>query len=71
MCYQGGKKQEMPQTLLRRNSFTPLSSQDQIKRPRLFSVGNPPRLPVIPILSSTRLPGAQENEELNESQVSF
>ncbi|XP_004070964.2 6-phosphofructo-2-kinase/fructose-2,6-bisphosphatase 2 [Oryzias latipes] len=30
----------MPPPFLRRNSFTPLSSQDQIKRPRLYSVGN-------------------------------
>uniref|UniRef100_A0A672P0Z7 6-phosphofructo-2-kinase/fructose-2,6-bisphosphatase 2 n=1 Tax=Sinocyclocheilus grahami TaxID=75366 RepID=A0A672P0Z7_SINGR len=46
----------MPPTLLRRNSFTPLSSQDQVKRPRLFSVGNPPRLASVPALSTTRFP---------------
>uniref|UniRef100_A0A673JY07 6-phosphofructo-2-kinase/fructose-2,6-bisphosphatase 2 n=1 Tax=Sinocyclocheilus rhinocerous TaxID=307959 RepID=A0A673JY07_9TELE len=40
----GSSRQAVPPTLLRRNSFTPLSSQDQVKRPRLFSVGNPPRI---------------------------
>ncbi|XP_056589222.1 6-phosphofructo-2-kinase/fructose-2,6-bisphosphatase 2a [Triplophysa dalaica] len=64
----GSSRHQMPPTLLRRNSFTPLSSQDQVKRPRLFSVGNPPRLASFPALSSTRFQGAQESEELNESQ---
>uniref|UniRef100_A0A673FXN4 6-phosphofructo-2-kinase/fructose-2,6-bisphosphatase 2 n=1 Tax=Sinocyclocheilus rhinocerous TaxID=307959 RepID=A0A673FXN4_9TELE len=52
-----------------RNSFTPLSSEDQVKRPRLFSVGNPPRLASIPALSTSRFPEAQESEELSESPV--
>ncbi|XP_037540681.1 6-phosphofructo-2-kinase/fructose-2,6-bisphosphatase 2 isoform X1 [Nematolebias whitei] len=30
----------MPPPFLRRNSFDPLSTQDQIKRPRLYSMGN-------------------------------
>ncbi|KAI2649436.1 6-phosphofructo-2-kinase/fructose-2,6-bisphosphatase 2 [Labeo rohita] len=64
----GSSRQEVPPTLLRRNSFTPLSSQDQIKRPRLFSVGNPPRLASVPALSTTQFPEAQESEELSESQ---
>uniref|UniRef100_A0AAY4E8K8 6-phosphofructo-2-kinase/fructose-2,6-bisphosphatase 2 n=1 Tax=Denticeps clupeoides TaxID=299321 RepID=A0AAY4E8K8_9TELE len=38
--------------LLRRNSYTPLSSHDQVKRPRLYSAGNRPWLP----LSSVGLP---------------
>ncbi|XP_071016932.1 6-phosphofructo-2-kinase/fructose-2,6-bisphosphatase 2-like isoform X2 [Oncorhynchus clarkii lewisi] len=34
--------------LLRRNSYTPLSSLDQFKRPRLYSAGNRPWLPEMP-----------------------
>uniref|UniRef100_A0A8C1VH07 6-phosphofructo-2-kinase/fructose-2,6-bisphosphatase 2 n=1 Tax=Cyprinus carpio TaxID=7962 RepID=A0A8C1VH07_CYPCA len=34
--------------LLRRNSYTPLSSHDQVKRPRLYSTGNWPWLPLTP-----------------------
>ncbi|XP_016111016.1 6-phosphofructo-2-kinase/fructose-2,6-bisphosphatase 2-like, partial [Sinocyclocheilus grahami] len=64
---QGSSRQEVPPTLLRRNSFTPLSSEDQVKRPRLFSVGNPPRLASIPASSTSRFPVAQESEELSES----
>ncbi|XP_016086846.1 6-phosphofructo-2-kinase/fructose-2,6-bisphosphatase 2a [Sinocyclocheilus grahami] len=64
----GSSRQAVPPTLLRRNSFTPLSSQDQVKRPRLFSVGNPPRLASVPALSTTRFPEAEESEELSESQ---
>uniref|UniRef100_A0A8C1XJ16 6-phosphofructo-2-kinase/fructose-2,6-bisphosphatase 2 n=1 Tax=Cyprinus carpio TaxID=7962 RepID=A0A8C1XJ16_CYPCA len=67
----GSSRQAVLPTLLRRNSFTPLSSQDQVKRPRLFSVGNPPRLASVPALSTTRFPEAEESEEMNESQVSF
>ncbi|XP_027021359.1 6-phosphofructo-2-kinase/fructose-2,6-bisphosphatase 2a [Tachysurus fulvidraco] len=57
-------KQEVP---ARRNSFTPMSSQDQVKRPRVFSVGNPPRTPLPPSLSSTDVPEAQENDEQLET----
>uniref|UniRef100_A0A9J7Y3F0 6-phosphofructo-2-kinase/fructose-2,6-bisphosphatase 2 n=1 Tax=Cyprinus carpio carpio TaxID=630221 RepID=A0A9J7Y3F0_CYPCA len=64
----GSSRQAVLPTLLRRNSFTPLSSQDQVKRPRLFSVGNPPRLASVPALSTTRFPEAEESEEMNESQ---
>lgn len=44
----------VPPVFLRRNSFTPLSSNDQIKRPRLYSMGNPPhaRMSHPPTLSS-------------------
>ncbi len=69
VCYQESSRQEVPPTLLRRNSFTPLSSQDQVKRPRLFSVGHPPRLASVPALSTSRFTGAQESEELSESPV--
>uniref|UniRef100_A0A673FMC3 Uncharacterized protein n=1 Tax=Sinocyclocheilus rhinocerous TaxID=307959 RepID=A0A673FMC3_9TELE len=63
VCYQGSSRQEVQPTLLRRNSFTPLSSEDQVKRPRLFSVGNPPRLASVPALSTTRFPEAEESED--------
>ncbi|GAA6066884.1 6-phosphofructo-2-kinase/fructose-2,6-bisphosphatase 2a [Tachysurus ichikawai] len=60
LCVQANSKQEV---LARRNSFTPMSSQDQVKRLRVFSVGNPPRTPLPPSLSSTDVPEAQENDE--------
>uniref|UniRef100_A0A3Q3WQN9 Uncharacterized protein n=1 Tax=Mola mola TaxID=94237 RepID=A0A3Q3WQN9_MOLML len=47
----------------RRNSYTPLSSHDQVKRPRLYSVGNQPWLPLTPT------PSALMPEE-RQSQVS-
>uniref|UniRef100_A0A8B9JNV2 6-phosphofructo-2-kinase/fructose-2,6-bisphosphatase 2 n=1 Tax=Astyanax mexicanus TaxID=7994 RepID=A0A8B9JNV2_ASTMX len=62
---QGCEKQDVPPALLRRNSFTPMSSRDQVKRPRLFSVGNPPHTPLPPALDST-----QEADELAEKPVS-
>nr|XP_005170627.1 6-phosphofructo-2-kinase/fructose-2,6-biphosphatase 2a isoform X1 [Danio rerio]XP_009295400.1 6-phosphofructo-2-kinase/fructose-2,6-biphosphatase 2a isoform X1 [Danio rerio] len=64
----GRGRQVVAPALLRRNSFTPLSSQDQVKRPRLFSVGNPPRITSAPALSTTRFPQTRESEELSESQ---
>ncbi|XP_052397309.1 6-phosphofructo-2-kinase/fructose-2,6-bisphosphatase 2 [Carassius gibelio] len=64
----GSSRQTVPHTLVRRNSFTPLSSQDQIKRPRLFSAGNRPRLASVHALSATRFPETEESEELSESQ---
>lgn len=68
LCVQANSKQEV---MVRRNSFTPMSSQDQVKRPRVFSVGNPPCTPLPPSLSSTDVFEAQENEELAEKQVWF
>ncbi|TSL61127.1 6-phosphofructo-2-kinase/fructose-2,6-bisphosphatase 2 [Bagarius yarrelli] len=53
-------KQEMP---ARRNSFTPMSSLEQVKRPRVFSIGNPPCTPLPLSLSSTDVPEALENVE--------
>uniref|UniRef100_A0A3B5B3K8 6-phosphofructo-2-kinase/fructose-2,6-bisphosphatase 2 n=1 Tax=Stegastes partitus TaxID=144197 RepID=A0A3B5B3K8_9TELE len=59
-------------TFLRRNSFTPLSSQDQIKRPRLYSVGNPPnaRMLQAPTLPSMQFSEASEGAELLQGEVS-
>ncbi|XP_034021736.1 6-phosphofructo-2-kinase/fructose-2,6-bisphosphatase 2-like [Thalassophryne amazonica] len=49
--------------ILRRNSYTPLCSNDQLKRPRLYSVGNQPWLP------ATRTPPAlmPDEEQCQES----
>uniref|UniRef100_A0A3Q3NI97 6-phosphofructo-2-kinase/fructose-2,6-bisphosphatase 2 n=1 Tax=Mastacembelus armatus TaxID=205130 RepID=A0A3Q3NI97_9TELE len=57
----------------RRNSFTPLSSQDQIKRPRLYSVGNPPhaRTSQAPTLPSMQFSEASEGAELLQSEESL
>lgn len=57
--------------MVRRNSFTPMSSQDQVKRPRVFSVGNPPCTPLPPSLSSIDVFEAQETDEVVEKQVQF
>lgn len=58
-------------TFLRRNSFTPLSSEDQIKRPRLYSMGNLPlaRTSHPPTLPSMQFSEAFEGAEL-QSEVS-
>nr|XP_055040292.1 6-phosphofructo-2-kinase/fructose-2,6-bisphosphatase 2 isoform X2 [Misgurnus anguillicaudatus] len=46
-------KRESTPLLLRRNSYTPLSTHDRVKRPRLYSAGNRPWLPLA--LSPTTL----------------
>lgn len=63
----------VPLGFFRRNSFTPLSSQDQIKRPRLYSVDNPPRtrMSQAPTLPSMQFSEASEGAELLQSQVSM
>uniref|UniRef100_A0A3B3CAD1 Uncharacterized protein n=1 Tax=Oryzias melastigma TaxID=30732 RepID=A0A3B3CAD1_ORYME len=43
----------------RRNSYTPLSSHDQVKRPRLYSAGNQPWLPLAPTPSALMPEGLQ------------
>uniref|UniRef100_A0A671T7I8 Uncharacterized protein n=1 Tax=Sinocyclocheilus anshuiensis TaxID=1608454 RepID=A0A671T7I8_9TELE len=53
--------------LLRRNSYTPLSSHDQVKRPRLYSAGNWPWLPLTPSPTTLMHHGALL---LQQSQVS-
>uniref|UniRef100_A0A8B9JMS4 6-phosphofructo-2-kinase/fructose-2,6-bisphosphatase 2 n=1 Tax=Astyanax mexicanus TaxID=7994 RepID=A0A8B9JMS4_ASTMX len=62
---QGCEKQDVPPALLRRNSFTPMSSRDQVKRPRLFSVGNPPHTPLPPALDSTQ----EADEPSNQAEL--
>uniref|UniRef100_A0A3Q3F2G4 6-phosphofructo-2-kinase/fructose-2,6-bisphosphatase 2 n=1 Tax=Labrus bergylta TaxID=56723 RepID=A0A3Q3F2G4_9LABR len=62
----------VPTAFLRRNSFTPLSSQDQIKRPRLYSDGNPQpaRTSQAPNLPNMQFSEASEGAELLQSEVS-
>lgn len=43
----------------RRNSYTPLSSHDQVKRPRLYSAGNQPWLPLAPTPAALMPEGQQ------------
>ncbi|KAM9758945.1 6-phosphofructo-2-kinase/fructose-2,6-bisphosphatase 2 isoform 2-T2 [Menidia menidia] len=50
----------------RRNSYTPLSSHDQVKRPRLYSAGNQPWLPLAPTPSALMPEGLQSQESLCE-----
>ncbi|XP_072308305.1 6-phosphofructo-2-kinase/fructose-2,6-bisphosphatase 2 isoform X1 [Eucyclogobius newberryi] len=45
--YQGTMPRD-PSLIHRRNSYTPMSSYDQFKRPRLYSAGNQPWLPLAP-----------------------
>ncbi|XP_014348046.1 6-phosphofructo-2-kinase/fructose-2,6-bisphosphatase 2 isoform X1 [Latimeria chalumnae] len=51
--------------MMRRNSFTPLASPDQIKRPRLYSAGNRP----LNSLGSLCFSGAPGGAALQEMQV--
>lgn len=67
-----GQTDAIPPAFLRRNSFTPLSSQDQIKRPRLYSVGNHShtRMSQAPTLPSMQFSEASEGSETVQSEVS-
>ncbi|KAM6929563.1 6-phosphofructo-2-kinase/fructose-2,6-bisphosphatase 2-like isoform 2-T2 [Lycodopsis pacificus] len=62
----------VPPAFIRRNSFTPLSSQDQIKRPRMYSVGNPShaRMSQPPTLPSMQFSEASEGAEMLQSEDS-
>lgn len=62
----------VPPAFLRRNSFTPLSSQDQIKRPRLYSAGNPQqaRMSQAPNLPSMQFSEVSEGQEQLQSEDS-
>nr|XP_046168114.1 6-phosphofructo-2-kinase/fructose-2,6-bisphosphatase 2-like isoform X3 [Oncorhynchus gorbuscha] len=55
---------------IRRNSYTPLSSHDQFKRPRLYSAGNRPWLPQRPTPSALQFPEMPEGV-LQQSQDSL
>uniref|UniRef100_A0A8D3DBF2 6-phosphofructo-2-kinase/fructose-2,6-bisphosphatase 2 n=1 Tax=Scophthalmus maximus TaxID=52904 RepID=A0A8D3DBF2_SCOMX len=51
----------------RRNSYTPLSSHDQVKRPRLYSAGNQPWLPLAPTPSALMPEGRQSQVSKKKS----
>ncbi|XP_041091919.1 6-phosphofructo-2-kinase/fructose-2,6-bisphosphatase 2-like isoform X1 [Polyodon spathula] len=55
-------------TLQRRNSFTPLASHDQVKRPRLYSAGNRPRLPLTTTLGALHFPEPQQGALRQQTQ---
>ncbi|RXM91140.1 6-phosphofructo-2-kinase/fructose-2,6-bisphosphatase 2 [Acipenser ruthenus] len=57
-------------TLQRRNSFTPLASHDQVKRPRLYSAGNRPRLPLTTSPGALHFPEPQQGALHQQTQVS-
>ncbi|XP_061591400.1 6-phosphofructo-2-kinase/fructose-2,6-bisphosphatase 2-like isoform X4 [Cololabis saira] len=62
-----------PPPFLRRNSFTPLSSQDQVKRPRLYSEDSTShgRVSQAPTLPSLQFSEVSEGSELLQSQESL
>ncbi|XP_072305267.1 6-phosphofructo-2-kinase/fructose-2,6-bisphosphatase 2-like isoform X1 [Eucyclogobius newberryi] len=62
---------EVRPIFLRRNSFTPLSSQDQIKRPRLYSAGNytQARIAHTPTLPSMQFWDVSERAELQSQET--
>uniref|UniRef100_A0A4W4EEQ8 6-phosphofructo-2-kinase/fructose-2,6-bisphosphatase 2 n=1 Tax=Electrophorus electricus TaxID=8005 RepID=A0A4W4EEQ8_ELEEL len=65
-----GKARRSPATLLlRRNSYTPLSSHDQVKRPRLYSAGNRPWLPLVPSPSALHVPDTPAGVLLSQVSV--
>ncbi|XP_020559252.1 6-phosphofructo-2-kinase/fructose-2,6-bisphosphatase 2 isoform X6 [Oryzias latipes] len=51
----------------RRNSYTPLSSHDQVKRPRLYSAGNQPWLPLAPTPSALMPEGLESQTQVGGS----
>ncbi|XP_061112858.1 6-phosphofructo-2-kinase/fructose-2,6-bisphosphatase 2-like isoform X1 [Conger conger] len=53
---------------MRRNSYTPLSSHDQVKRPRLYSAGNRPSVPLAPSPAALLFPEAPEGAVSEQSQ---
>ncbi|MGH0158631.1 UNVERIFIED_CONTAM: hypothetical protein FKN15_035924 [Acipenser sinensis] len=55
-------------TLQRRNSFTPLASHDQVKRPRLYSAGNRPRLPLTTSPGALHFPEPQQGALRQQTQ---
>uniref|UniRef100_A0A3Q2D3X6 6-phosphofructo-2-kinase/fructose-2,6-bisphosphatase 2 n=1 Tax=Cyprinodon variegatus TaxID=28743 RepID=A0A3Q2D3X6_CYPVA len=64
------KTNTMPAPLFRRNSFDPLSSQDQIKRPRLFSMGSLTHSHMFPSFPASLFSDVSEGAELLQNEVS-
>lgn len=68
---QGKVRRESAPLLQRRNSYTPLSTLDQVKRPRLYSAGNRPWLPLTPSPTTLHFPDMPEGVLLlQQNQVS-
>ncbi|XP_058647967.1 6-phosphofructo-2-kinase/fructose-2,6-bisphosphatase 2 isoform X3 [Onychostoma macrolepis] len=65
-----GKIRRDSAPLLRRNSYTPLSSHDQVKRPRLYSAGNRPWLPLTPSPTTLHYPGSPDGALLLQQSQS-
>ncbi|XP_072308307.1 6-phosphofructo-2-kinase/fructose-2,6-bisphosphatase 2 isoform X3 [Eucyclogobius newberryi] len=63
--YQGTMPRD-PSLIHRRNSYTPMSSYDQFKRPRLYSAGNQPWLPLAPTPAALMPEGRPNQECLSE-----
>lgn len=59
VCVLQGKVPKDSSIIHRRNSYTPLSSHDQVKRPRLYSAGNQPWLPLAPTPAALMPEGRQ------------
>lgn len=59
VCVRQGKVPKDSSIIHRRNSYTPLSSHDQVKRPRLYSAGNQPWLPLAPTPAALMPEGRQ------------
>ncbi|XP_024148081.1 6-phosphofructo-2-kinase/fructose-2,6-bisphosphatase 2 isoform X2 [Oryzias melastigma] len=71
-----GRTDGMPPPFLRRNSFTPLSSQDQIKRPRLYSVGSQfnartSHAPVLPSMHFSEAPEGVDSPQIKDRENDF
>uniref|UniRef100_A0A671LVD3 6-phosphofructo-2-kinase/fructose-2,6-bisphosphatase 2 n=1 Tax=Sinocyclocheilus anshuiensis TaxID=1608454 RepID=A0A671LVD3_9TELE len=64
-----GKVRRDSAPLLRRNSYTPLSSHDQVKRPRLYSAGNWPWLPLTPSPTTLMHHGALISDHLEFKEL--
>ncbi|XP_077059311.1 6-phosphofructo-2-kinase/fructose-2,6-bisphosphatase 2 isoform X2 [Siphateles boraxobius] len=62
----GKVRRDSAPLLLRRNSYTPLSSHDQVKRPRLYSAGNRSWLPLTPSPTTLHFPDTPDGALLRQ-----
>ncbi|KAK7127876.1 hypothetical protein R3I93_020454 [Phoxinus phoxinus] len=66
----GKVRRDSAPLLLRRNSYTPLSSHDQVKRPRLYSAGNRSWLPLTPSPTALHFPDTPDGALLLQQSQS-